>query len=137
MSKYPKITDDEFYEKINNIYKSFRVRKEDRTLDEICHPKEFKLQLPQKFLAEFIHIKMFKGKYLKYGYGQTSFIGSIKKSLRETPFQLLDIGYFDIYYPVQFAPRVIKPFIRKILRFRPFWPIAYVEIMKPLRKNKI
>lgn len=90
-----------------------------------------------KFLAEFIHIKMFKGKYLKYGYGQTSFIGSIKKSLRETPFQLLDIGYFDIYYPVQFAPRVIKPFIRKILRFRPFWPIAYVEIMKPAGNNKV
>lgn len=57
MSKYPNITDENFYEKINNIYKKYKVKRRNITLDDICHPKEFKLQLPQQFLAEFINPK--------------------------------------------------------------------------------
>lgn len=57
MPKYPSITDSDFYERINEIYKKFRVKKKEMTLNEICHPKEFKLQLPQKFLSEFINPK--------------------------------------------------------------------------------
>lgn len=55
MSKYPQINNDDFYDKINNIYKNFKVRKGERTLDDICHPKGYKLQLPQQFLSEFIN----------------------------------------------------------------------------------
>lgn len=55
MSIYPNIEDEEFYNKINNIYKKFKVKKEKKTLDSICYPKEFKLQLPQQFLSEFIN----------------------------------------------------------------------------------
>ena len=57
MPTYPDISDEDFYEKVNDIYKKFRVKKQNRTLDDICHPKEFKLQLPQQFLAEFINPK--------------------------------------------------------------------------------
>lgn len=57
MPKYPEITDDEFYNRISEIYKKFKVRKDNRDLDDICHPKEFKLQLPQQFLSEFINPK--------------------------------------------------------------------------------
>lgn len=57
MPNYPNISDEDFYEKINKIYKKFKVRKENRTLDDICHPKEFRLQLPQQFLSEFINPK--------------------------------------------------------------------------------
>ncbi len=57
MPIYPEITDEDFYERINEIYKKFKVRKDNRDLDDICHPKEFKLQLPQQFLAEFINPK--------------------------------------------------------------------------------
>lgn len=55
MPKYPEITDDDFYEEISNIYKKYKVRKENKTLETICYPKEFKLQLPQQFLSEFIN----------------------------------------------------------------------------------
>lgn len=54
-NKYPNVTDDDFYERINEIYKNFKIRKDNRNLEEICHPKDFKLQLPQQFLAEFIN----------------------------------------------------------------------------------
>lgn len=57
MPKYPNITDDDFYKKINDIYSKYKVRKENKTLETICYPKEFKLQLPQQFLSEFINPK--------------------------------------------------------------------------------
>lgn len=55
--KYPSINDDNFYDKIYDIYKQYRVKKEDKTLEDICYPKGFKLQLPQQFLSEFINPK--------------------------------------------------------------------------------
>ena len=55
VNKYPDVTDKDFYNKINEIYKKFKVRKDNRDLDDICHPKEYKLQLPQQFNAEFIN----------------------------------------------------------------------------------
>lgn len=57
MPKYPNITDENFYDKVNNIYSKYKVRKENKTLETICYPKEFKLQLPQQFLSEFINPK--------------------------------------------------------------------------------
>lgn len=57
MPTYPNTTDEEFYDRINEIYKKFKVKKDNRDLDDICHPKEFRLQLPQQFLAEFINPK--------------------------------------------------------------------------------
>jgi superfamily II DNA or RNA helicase len=53
--KYPNITDDEFYDKINKIYKNYRVPKNRLTADQYCKPKEFKLQPPQKFVSSYIH----------------------------------------------------------------------------------
>jgi hypothetical protein len=57
MPKYPDITDEDFYDKVSSIYKNYKVKKEHKTLETICYPKEFKLQLPQQFLAEFINPK--------------------------------------------------------------------------------
>lgn len=52
--KYPDIEDEEFYEKINTIYKRFTIPRRKKTLEEICFPKKFQLQLPQEFLAEYL-----------------------------------------------------------------------------------
>lgn len=54
-NKYPKITDDTFYDKINTIYKNFIIPKKKRSFDEICFPKKYQLQLPQKFMSEYLH----------------------------------------------------------------------------------
>lgn len=55
MVKYPAITSQDFYKKINAIYSPYKAPKNNKTLEEICYPKQFKLQLPQMFLAEFIN----------------------------------------------------------------------------------
>lgn len=57
MGSYPKIIDDNFYDKINKKYKKYKVPKRKKTADEICFPREYELQLPQLFLPEFINPK--------------------------------------------------------------------------------
>lgn len=73
-TKYPDITDKNFYEKIDKIYNKYRVKKNKYTVDKICKPKEFQLQLPQKFLSHFINPKtQYKGVlvYHRIGSGKT------------------------------------------------------------------
>ena len=72
--KYPKISDDTFYKKLNKIYKLFKIYKDNRTVREICFPSKYKLQIPQKFVAEFINPKTpYKGLLVfhKIGSGKT------------------------------------------------------------------
>lgn len=57
MSQYPSINDEEFYDKINKIYKQYKIPKNKMTAKEYCKPKEFTLQPPQKFLSNFINPK--------------------------------------------------------------------------------
>lgn len=57
MNHYPTIDDEEFYNKINKIYKEFKIPKNKLSIDEYCRPKAFTLQEPQKFLANYINPK--------------------------------------------------------------------------------
>jgi len=55
--KYPSIDDDNFYNKIEQIYKNYKIPKNKLTPEQYCKPKDFTLQNPQKFLPEFINPK--------------------------------------------------------------------------------
>jgi hypothetical protein len=53
--KYPSIDDGEFYKKINMIYKKYTIPSKKRTLNEICFPEKYEVQLPQQFISQFIN----------------------------------------------------------------------------------
>ena len=53
--RYPQINDNEFYTKINKIYKSYKIPSKKKSFREICIPKKYELQLPQTFLSQFIN----------------------------------------------------------------------------------
>jgi hypothetical protein len=57
MSSYPLIKDDDFYDKINKIYKRFKIPNDKLSIDEYCKPREFTLQQPQHFLPSYINPK--------------------------------------------------------------------------------
>ena len=57
MTTYPLLKDDEFYDKINKIYKRYKISKNKLSIDEYCRPKEFRLQMPQQFVSEYINPK--------------------------------------------------------------------------------
>ena len=71
---FPDIKDDEFYKKINSKYKRYTIPKKRKTFNQICFPKEFELQIPQKFLSKYIHPNSpYKGVIIfhKIGAGKT------------------------------------------------------------------
>jgi len=51
----PDIKADNFQKKINSKYKKYTIPKKKRPFNEICYPKEYKLQIPQRFLGDFIN----------------------------------------------------------------------------------
>ena len=55
MPKYPNINDDKFYNRINEIYKRYKISNRRRSMESICIPRKFKLQLPQQFVSEFMN----------------------------------------------------------------------------------
>lgn len=55
--KYPDIQDDEFYNKIYEIYKDYKIPKKKKSLEDICFPKKFDLQNSQKLLGQYINPK--------------------------------------------------------------------------------
>lgn len=81
-------------------------------------------------IARWIHLKLLQGKYLKYGYGQTFPISYIRDIFEKSGFKVKKIGYFDTYYPINFIPFFLRPLVRKLLKLRPFWPFACIEVVK-------
>ncbi len=57
MSNYPKISDPNFGQKINNKYKKYTIPKKKKSFNQICYPKEYKLQVQQQFLGKYINPK--------------------------------------------------------------------------------
>jgi superfamily II DNA or RNA helicase len=59
---YPPIKDDDFTRKINDKYKKYTIQKKKKSFNSICYPKEYNLQVQQKFLAKYINPKtQYKG----------------------------------------------------------------------------
>ena len=54
MVRYPSITSKDFYKNINVIYKDFKIHKSNKTEKELCFPKKYQLQKPQKFIGKYI-----------------------------------------------------------------------------------
>ncbi len=74
MSKYPKVTDNNFYNKINKIYKKYKIPSKKKSFNEICFPDAYELQIPQKFLPDFLSPNTpYKGMlvFYKIGSGKT------------------------------------------------------------------
>lgn len=56
-TSYPDVTDNDFHDKINKKFKDFYIPKKKKSFKEICYPKQYELQIPQKFLAKYINPK--------------------------------------------------------------------------------
>lgn len=52
---YPKISDNDFNNKINKKFKKYTVPNKKQTMKQICFPKQFQHQYPQQFVANYIN----------------------------------------------------------------------------------
>jgi len=86
MSKYAKIDDDNFYEFIDKKYAKYKIPNKRKTLKQICFPKKYEFQVPQKFLADFINPNTpYKGilVYHRIGAGKTCTAINIAENFRK------------------------------------------------------
>ena len=54
MVHYPLFSNKDFYKKVSRIYKDYRICKTNKSEQELCYPKNYKLQKPQEFVAKYI-----------------------------------------------------------------------------------
>jgi len=78
----------------------------------------------------WIHKDLLRGKFMRFGYGQTFRTEYIKNIFKKSGFEVKEINYFDTYYPIDFVPVFLRAKVRKLLNYRPFWPFAYIEAVK-------
>lgn len=84
-----------------------------------------------KNIIIWLHVNIFKGKYLYHGYGQSLSSKFVERVLKEAGFHVKKIDYYDTYFPINPIPKILRSLARRVLKFRPFWPVAYIEAVKP------
>lgn len=57
MAHYPSYDEKDFYDRINKIYKNYKISKSKLSIEKYCKPKKFMLQPPQEFLPQYINPK--------------------------------------------------------------------------------
>ena len=144
MVKYPKIDDIDFYKKINKIFKKYKIKDDKLTSDDICYPSKFRLQLPQKFVSEFINPSTpYKGILLfhQIGAGKTCAAVSIAENFKKsrniivvTPASLMG-NFFKELRSNCTGDEYLKPVDRKKLsNYKPN-ESKYKEIIKKVDKK--
>lgn len=83
-----------------------------------------------KQVMELLHIRLLRGRYMKYGFEQTFTVGSLRKLFLHAGFTVNTIDFFPMYYPLAFLPESWQAPARRLLHHRLFWPLVYIEAVK-------
>lgn len=144
MPRYPKINDDDFYKKITKLFSKYRIKNKKHKLKEICYPKKFKLQIPQKFASEFINPNTpYKGLllYHQIGAGKTCAAISIAENWKKkrniiivTPASLIGNFYDEIRSQCT-GDEYISPKDRKVFDGLKPSTSKYLEMIKKTDKK--
>lgn len=144
MTKYPKINNDEFYKKISKIFKKYTIKNKKLSMNEICYPKKYKLQLPQQFVSEFINPSTpYKGLLLfhQIGAGKTCASISIAENFKRkrnilvvTPASLIG-NFYDELRSQCGNDEYLKPSDKKSLEGLKPSSGKYKEIIKKIDKK--
>jgi len=145
MTKYPKIINDDFYKKIRKMFKQYEIKDKNLSLDDICYPTKYQLQIPQQFVKEFMNTDTpYKGLLLfhQIGAGKTCAAVSIAENFKKsrnilvvTPASLMGNFYKELRTECT-GDEYLKPDDRKILNELKPSSAKYAEMIKKVN-NKI
>lgn len=87
-------------------------------------------------LTKFLHLRLLKGRYMKFGYEKAFTERSIRKIFQIASLSNVNTGLFDVEYPIALFENVyIKNLLRKLAHLRPFWPMIYIKGEKWVRSD--
>jgi len=79
-------------------------------------------------IAEWFHMRLLKGKHMKYGYEKSFMLNTWKKYFLNVGFKNVRVDLFKTYMGFQFIPwNWLKRIARMLTGFRWFWPVIYVD----------
>jgi ubiquinone/menaquinone biosynthesis C-methylase UbiE len=81
-------------------------------------------------LFEWFHMSLLGGGHMTYGYEKSFTASKMRKIHLDAGFSQVHIRRFDVFLPLYFAPGPLKPLIRAMCRYRPFWPMIAVVGIK-------
>ena len=77
---------------------------------------------------KFIHNNLLKGKFAMYGYEKSFTVGKIRKIFKSAGLSNIQTGYYSTYYEIKmFKKKFLKDICNKLLKYRAFWPMIYVN----------
>ncbi len=84
-----------------------------------------------KQTAEFVHIKLLRGKHMTYGY-EMSFLASTLKAIhKRAGFSNVKVDKFTVKVVFDFLPNFLKPILTELaIKSRLFWPMIKVVAKK-------
>jgi ubiquinone/menaquinone biosynthesis C-methylase UbiE len=83
-----------------------------------------------KPLAEFLHIRLLKGRHMIFGYEKSFTARHLIRAHRQAGFSRVEVRRFDVYLPLTFLPAFLRPLARALSNWRPFWPMVAVVGIK-------
>ena len=84
-----------------------------------------------KQLYTFIHFDIFKEKYLYYGYEKSFTIGRWKQIFTKAGFSRVVIDVYNVEWTLKFFHnRLVRAFVQRLLKVRPFWPFVSITAYK-------
>lgn len=82
-------------------------------------------------LIRWLHIGLFKTRYMKYGYEESYSKGYLRRQFREGGFSVIDIGFYDHDQVIlKKWSKLLSRMSYRLIRHRPFWDIVYVRASK-------
>lgn len=80
-----------------------------------------------KQIAEFIHMKILRGKHMVFGYEMSFLRSTLKKIHEKAKFKKVVVNKFDVHLVFDFLPKQIRrPFIWLAKNIPLFWPMVKV-----------
>lgn len=81
-------------------------------------------------LFSFFHLKLLKGKLMKYGYEESFTLGFLKNSFKKSDFRKIEIDFYDYNQTIFKKYKLLGNIFYKIIRLKPFWDIVFIKAFK-------
>jgi len=84
-----------------------------------------------RHVCSFIHTKIFKSRFMKYGYQKSFPINRIYNLFKRVGFNHIEYGNYETEWEIRlFRSKFIKKILNRISKLRPFWPFIYIKTNK-------
>jgi SAM-dependent methyltransferase len=84
-----------------------------------------------RHVAELVHLRLLRGRHLRFGYERSYPAWMLRRSFREAGFTNVSIAHYDVPLVFEYLPARLRPAARRLAAHRAFWPMIVVVARTP------